>query len=208
MANGFTPKQRAFIEAYLGRANGNATEAARLAGYSDAAVSGSENKRNQAIWAEISKTLNERSLAAGEVVSRLSEQARGEHTAFVRTKRPDGEPCAPYVDVEALIAAGKAHLIKGIKMTRHGPQVEFYDAQAALQLIGRHHGLFTDKLEIPNGVSVSHSGNIDVNSLTPDEAQRRYREALSGVPGGAPAASGAREPGTVSPQPGSGGVPE
>lgn len=31
---GLTEKQRKFVEAYMGRANGNATEAARLAGYS------------------------------------------------------------------------------------------------------------------------------------------------------------------------------
>lgn len=34
MAGKLTEKQRKFVEAYMGKANGNATEAARLAGYS------------------------------------------------------------------------------------------------------------------------------------------------------------------------------
>lgn len=152
MANGLTSKQRAFVEAYLGRANGNATEAARIAGYSDPEMSGWANKQKVEIWSEIEKTLNERALAAKEVVSRLAEQARGEHTAFVRVR----EGGTPYIDVEALLAAGKGHLIKGVKQTRHGPQVEFYDAQAALALLARHHGLLTDKLDLGGAVTETH----------------------------------------------------
>lgn len=34
MSSKLTEKQRKFVEAYMGKANGNATEAARLAGYS------------------------------------------------------------------------------------------------------------------------------------------------------------------------------
>ena len=40
---GLTPKQRAFVKAYRGQAKGNATEAARLAGYKHPRQMGSEN---------------------------------------------------------------------------------------------------------------------------------------------------------------------
>lgn len=52
------------------------------------------------------------------------------------------------VDVEGLINDGKSHLIKGVKHTPNGINVEFYDAQSALVHVGRHHKLFTDKSEI------------------------------------------------------------
>lgn len=52
------------------------------------------------------------------------------------------------VDVEGMIADGKSHLIKGVKHTPKGINIEFYDAQAALVHVGRHHKLFTDKSEV------------------------------------------------------------
>ena len=57
MTDKLTEKQRRFVEAYLGEANGNATEAARLAGYSGTddslAVSASQLLRNTKVEAAI-----------------------------------------------------------------------------------------------------------------------------------------------------------
>lgn len=50
---GITEKQRKFIEAFVGEAKGNATEAARLAGYSQAEASGHENLRKPKILEKI-----------------------------------------------------------------------------------------------------------------------------------------------------------
>lgn len=52
-----------------------------------------------------------------------------------------------YVDLSALERDGKMHLVKGLKHTRDGLQVEFYDAQAALVHLGKYHALFTEKQE-------------------------------------------------------------
>jgi hypothetical protein len=79
-------------------------------------------------------------MSADEVLLRLAEQARGEHGKYLR---PDGA-----VDFNAVIADGKGHLIKGIKETKYGLDIEFYDAQTALVHIGKYHGLFTDKLDV------------------------------------------------------------
>ena len=68
MANGLTERQRRFVEAYVGKAEGNATEAARLAGYSgdDAqlAVRGSEAVRNRNIAAAIEEARKPRTRRA------------------------------------------------------------------------------------------------------------------------------------------------
>lgn len=54
------------------------------------------------------------------------------------------------VDLAAAKRRGKLHLVKSYNAKDN--KVELYDAQAALGLLGKHHGLFTDKVE--------HSGKI------------------------------------------------
>lgn len=59
MANGLTTKQEAFVAAYIGQAKGNATEAARLAGYEGSEATlrsiGSENLTKPNIEARIAE---------------------------------------------------------------------------------------------------------------------------------------------------------
>jgi phage terminase small subunit len=71
-------KQRKFINEYLQCFN--ATEAARLAGYSPktARAIGAENLTKPDIAAEIEKALNESAMSASEVLMRLAEQARND----------------------------------------------------------------------------------------------------------------------------------
>lgn len=70
-----TEKQRKFVEAYMGDAEGNATEAARLAGYSgdeDAlAVRGAENVRKR----KIREAIRERQQKDPLVASRKERQS-------------------------------------------------------------------------------------------------------------------------------------
>lgn len=70
-----------------------------------------------------------------------------------------------YVDLDAMRRDDMMHLVKGIKRTRDGLQVEFYDAQAALQLIGKHHALFMDRSEVRNY-------DIDLSKLTDEQLAR------------------------------------
>lgn len=137
-------KQKAFINAYLGEANFNATHAAKLAGYAGngvtLATTGYQNIRNPQIAEEISKQLQASAMSANEVLMRLGEQARVEYSKYI-----DSEGT---VHLDTLLADDKGHLIKGIKETKYGRQIEFYDGQSALNTIAKHHGLLTDKLEI------------------------------------------------------------
>lgn len=131
-----TPKQQAFVETYL--ATWNASEAARRAEYAKPGQQGHRLLKNVEVKEEIKRRLADVTMTADEVLVRLAEQARAAQSAYLR---PDG------VDLESLIRDGKAHLIKAIKRTQFGDNIEFHDAQAALVHIGKHHGLFADKME-------------------------------------------------------------
>ena len=141
---GLTNKQRAFVDEYL--QCWNATEAALRAGYSERSAYsiGHENLKKPEIAKEIQRRIDERAMTADEVLIRLAEQARGGVEEFVEIKAG-----MPFFNWERLVQSGKLHLVKKLKYNSNGqPEVEFYDAQAALVQLGRHHGLFTDRQEI------------------------------------------------------------
>jgi len=166
-------KQQVFINHYL--ECWNATEAARRAGYSHPNKRGPENVVKSGIAEEIARRIEEKAMSADEALIRLAEQARGSMAEFVSVVegRPmpigfggddaedfedgyedqdddDGpldEVPTRYVRLDMVKAAenGKLHLVKKLQETKYGLKIELYDAQAALEKIGRAHGLFTDK---------------------------------------------------------------
>jgi len=145
-----TPKQSAFIEEYF--IDFNATRAAERAGYrgddNTLAVTGSRLLRINKVAERIKVRLQESAMSADEVLARLAEQARGEVGAYIQS---DGT-----CDFESIIADDKAHLLKKVlkttRLTKAGDEiisvkVEMYDAQRALELIGKYHKLFVDRTE-------------------------------------------------------------
>jgi phage terminase small subunit len=154
-------KQKAFINEYL--SDFNATRAAQRAGYggdeNTLAVTGSRLLRIDKVAEAIAARMQEKAMGADEVLRRLAEQARAEYSAYLTANGT--------VDFARLIADGKGHLVKGIKDTAQGRNIEFHDAQAALVQIGKHHKLFTDKVE------VEHSGTVEI---TADERARAAKE--------------------------------
>lgn len=137
-----TLKQRRFIDAYLGEANGNATRAARIAGYATPHMEGHNNLKNPKIVAEIERRYRENTMSTVETLRRLADQARGVG-AYISVQ--DGRTV---VDVQGILDAGLGHLIKAVKHTKYGQEIEFYDAQNALIQIGKHLRLFVDRQEI------------------------------------------------------------
>jgi len=114
----------------------NATEAARRAGYSWPDRQGHRMKLKLA--EHIDANLKARAMTPEQVIDRLGQQARAEYAEYINDS---GE-----VDLAAMRAAGKMHLVKGIKYDRQGRKmVEFYDAQSALVHIGKHQKLFTEQ---------------------------------------------------------------
>jgi len=138
MAGELREKQRVFVEEYL--SCWNASEAARRAGYNGQSnVVGPRLLADVRIKAIIRQRLDEKQLTADEVLVRLAEHARADYAIYIQH---DGT-----VDIAQMIADGKAHLIKGTKWdAKNNMVVEFYDAQAALVQIGKHHSLFADRV--------------------------------------------------------------
>jgi phage terminase small subunit len=165
-------KQRAWADYYVGKAHFNATEAARLAGYKLPRISGCENLHNPVVMELVEQLKAERLMPRDEVLQRLAEQARAEYSTYLRA---DGT-----VDLQRLLDDGKGHLVKGVKWDRNGNRaVEFYDAHAALVDVGKHLGLFAERMEHsgPNGgpITVKHE-HPDLGKLSNEEL-----DALAGI---------------------------
>jgi phage terminase small subunit len=139
-----TNKQRAFVEAYLTCWNG--AEAARQAGYAYPRRAAYENLTKLDIRERIRKRLAGAAMSADEVLSRLADQARGDIGDFIGK--------GGVIDLEDAKAQGITHLLKSIAWTKQGIRIEIQSSQHALELIGKHHGLFVDRKEI------DHSGEV------------------------------------------------
>lgn len=129
-------KERVWLEEYL--KCWNATEAARRAQYKWPDKIGT--RKLAKFSDEIEARIDELVMSADEALVRLSEIARGEYAAYLL---PDGA-----IDFERMIRDGKGHLVHKLRDTREGKSVEFYDMQKALVDIGRHHQLFTDRMDV------------------------------------------------------------
>jgi phage terminase small subunit len=150
-----SPKQEMFIETYL--QCWNASEAARVAGYSFPNVAGTRLLANVSIAARVSERIAATAMSADECLKRLAEIARGSLKPFVTEVGEDVWP-----DLVSAQADENFHLLKKIKPKRRvgGPpdnqwteteiELEIHDPMRALELIGKHHKLFTDRTDITN----------------------------------------------------------
>lgn len=167
-----TDKQAIFVEEYLKCFN--ATDAAKAAGYRGTrnvlASIGHTNLKIPAIAEVISQRMTEAAMGADEVMMRLAEHARFDIGPYLSTVG-DVE-----INIEKLRIAEKTRVIKKLTQTKRTRKdkdgaetedvsitVEMYDAQAALQLIGKHHKMFTERSEVLN---------IDLSKLTDEQLAR------------------------------------
>jgi hypothetical protein len=93
------------------------------------------------------------------------------------------------IDLKKAAAADKLHLLKKFSKGRKGIEIELPDFLAALEKIGRHHGLFKDVHEVNGTVEVKNVG------LSDEERAARiaaiFDAARERRAGQSPAASGA-----------------
>jgi len=133
-----TPLQAAFVDAYLGSARFNATEAAAQAGYKGNRNTlnsvGNENLAKPGIKAEIDRRLAAHGVTAHEVMSTLADQMRATVADFVDV--PEGGRVA-ILNLDKAKEAGKLHLIKKLYWTQYGPRLELHDAQQAAVTLGK-----------------------------------------------------------------------
>ncbi len=147
--------QQLFVRHYLGEANGNGTEAARLAGYSAPSVAASRLLSLVKVQHAIKDHVDRVAMSSDEVLGRLTLIARsdaGDFLTFDPDKSPD-EP--PKIDLRRARKRGKLGTIKKLKQTTRtvsrGPErepdvireveVEFRDPMPALVQLAKFHSI-------------------------------------------------------------------
>lgn len=150
-AKQLTTRQELFVEYYLQCWNG--TKAAKLAGYSEksARETASELLAKPNIQSRVRARMAEVAMDSNEVLARLADHARGTMEDFL-------DPATVTIDLKQAADAGKLHLLKEVEYTirRDGKddsetetvRFKLHDAQAALVHIGKHLGLFKEKVEL------------------------------------------------------------
>ena len=142
-----TDKQKKFIDEYL--VDLNATQAAIRAGYKEKAAyrTGAENLRKPQIQEEIQKRMQERQqrteVTQDMVVKELAAIAFARATDYAAVR--GGAVCIK--DTDAL-SDEQIRAIAGIKEGANGIEIKLNDKEKALELLGRHLGMWNDKLDI------------------------------------------------------------
>lgn len=128
-------KQELWVAAYLGDAKGNATEAARMAGYKLPEASGKDNLRNPTIYARVKEYVDEKfDVSADTVLTKLAE------IAFA--------PSFEFVEVIGRDKSGKPVKAK----------MDLSNQVKALELLGKYLQLFTEKQEVNINVREHYRG--------------------------------------------------
>lgn len=171
-----TKKQKKFCDEYL--IDLNATQAAIRAGYSEktARFIGAENLTKPNIQEYIQQRMNEREkrteITQDMVLRELAKIAFSNGSDFAkvvtkpRKKMVWNDEIQEYEEKEVeeqfveiidtdLLPDDKKAAIASIKETKYGIVIEPYDKLKALELIGRHLGMFKDKIELSGQVNNS-----------------------------------------------------
>lgn len=118
-----TLKQQLFVEAYLGAAKGNATEAARLAGYRQPQSQGPRLLQNVEISSRVRAKLDAVGMSSDEVLNELAAIGRADWREFVE-----------------------------VAYNRNGDVVDakiiLKDKVRALELLGKYHKLFVEQVDV------------------------------------------------------------
>ena len=147
-----TPKQAAFAKEYLVDLNG--TEAAIRAGYSKKTARGiaSQNLAKPHVQAAVKKAMEKRGqrcdISADRVLTELARLAFADTADVIRIERG-----RVVVTDTAKLTQDQRRAIAEISETQHGMRIKLHDKKGALELLGRHLGLFPTRMEHsgPNG---------------------------------------------------------
>lgn len=162
-----TKKQKLFVEEYL--IDLNATQAAIRAGYSPdtAQQIGSENLSKPVIRAKIDKAMAERSKRTGVNADRVvMELAK---IAFVNAMDVIDQETATVKDDAS---SDDTAAIQSVKVKTFGEdglerEIKMADKLKALELLGKHLGMFKDKVEL--------SGTLDTEKSKLDDLLQQMR---------------------------------
>jgi phage terminase small subunit len=153
-----TEKQKAFVAEYL--VDLNATQAARRAGYSEktAHVIAHENLSKPEIQSEIAKAQEERSIRTGITQDRvLQELARIGFSDLRKVMASSGnllEPqewdddTAPFIASMEIVTKPGGLNADGQREVEHVAKIKAWDKVSALEKMGKHLGMFTDRIDL------------------------------------------------------------
>lgn len=176
-----TEKKRIFVDEFL--VDLNATRAYKAAypkvkNDDVAAAAASRLKKKPEVAAYIEKRMNDRQkrteITQDWVLEELRSIAAVNGSDFARVVVKDGYPDVELVPTDEL-SEEKRTAISAIKQGKYGISIESYDKVKALELLGRHLGMWNDKL--------------DINSPTLDDSIKEmeaYFEQLKGSGSGPP----------------------
>lgn len=160
--NTLTKKQKLFVEEYL--IDLNATQAAIRAGYSPdtAQQMGSENLSKPVIKNAIDKAMADRSRRTGinqdRVIQEIAKMAFLNPVDVIDMDEATIKGEANRDDT-ACIASVKVKVIPGEGGNITEREVKTYDKLKALELLGKHLGMFTDKLKMEGNLPVVIMGD-------------------------------------------------
>lgn len=187
-----TAKQRRFVEEYL--VDLNATQAAIRAGYSSktAASIGEENLRKPDIAKAVQEAQEKRSkrteITQDAVLRELAKigfadirkVVRWGNTTLQAGVDDEGNPTTEVHHGLVLVSSDEidddtAAAIAEVSEGREGLKVKFHDKKGALVDIGRHLGMFKDRVEHTG----KDGGPVEVATLSKEEYKRARKEMLA-----------------------------
>lgn len=159
-----TNKQKRFIEEYL--IDFNATQSAIRAGYSpkSAFIIGDENLKKPKIKGEIEKAIAERSRRTGISQDRvIQELARIAFVNFNDIVNENGEiKTDASADDLACVESYKVENGDSINGSSSKREVKLASKLKALELLGKHLGMFSDKFDVNMNLPVIISGEDEL----------------------------------------------
>jgi phage terminase small subunit len=158
------PQQELFVRQYV--LDLNATKATIRAGYSKKGASskGSQLLANvkikAAIEARMARRFEKVDIKADEVLALMRKFAFTDLSGVIEVR--GGKT---YISDTAVLTEDQMACISEIKQTADGVQVKLISREKMIELLGRHMGMFNDKLE--------HSGSLKVaHTMTDEELER------------------------------------
>lgn len=153
-----TPRQAAFVQEYL--VDLNATQAALRAGYSASTAhsQGAAFLKKPQISTAVREALNRRSarveLSQDAVIEELRRIAFGD-LRDIAEWGADGVQFKNSNDLTAEQAATVAEISESVTSTGGSKRIKRHDKVKALELLGRHMGMWNDKLNVTGGAELA-----------------------------------------------------